>query len=115
MRNSAIIVSVVILLSVIGCAHHPKYGGYWTGHSALSNRGSIATLNATANSPSSTPADRGRAICRLFAYHLRPGCSTADVRLVLTDTHWLQSTNLYVFNALLGWLPLEMKPDTTQF
>ena len=115
MRNSAIIVFVVILLSVIGCVHHPRYGGYWTGHSALSNRGSIATLNVTANSQSSSPTDRGRAICRLFAYHLRPGCSAADVRLVLTDTRWLQATNLYVFNDLLGWLPLEMPPDTTAY
>jgi hypothetical protein len=27
----------------------------------------------------------------------------------------LQATNLYVFNDLLGWLPLEMPPDTTAY
>lgn len=70
----------------------------------------IASLNAVANDVTADPETRCHAIFRLFEDFVKPGCTLAELRMVLADTRWLQKTNLQTITALGGAIPVEFGP-----
>ena len=114
MRNSNFII-LASLLFLVGCAKQHDQAGYWSGRSVLPNRGSVAMLNVSANSPSLIQEKRAHAIYTLFAYHVRPGFSAADMHTVLKDTSWLKTANLTRLELLAGWIPVNSGSDRTLF
>src|SRR5215218_7021741 len=115
MRIIATIFSALTAIVFAGCAHHPGESLSWNDHTVLPKGESITSLNTLANNPASNRADRARAIFTLFAHHIRPGSSAADVRRVLADTNWMAAVNLYGVYALAGWIPVEIGSEDTVF
>lgn len=74
-----------------------------------------AALNRQANNPANSQAERSRAVFTLFAWHIPPGASAAQVHKVLTDTAWLRETRLFEINWLAGWIPIELNFKDTSF
>jgi hypothetical protein len=114
MRNSSIIILASLLIFLVGCAGQHE-AGYWSGRSVLSDRESVAALNVTANSSTLNQAERVRAIFTLFAHHVRPGFTAADMHSVLTDTSWMKITDLTRLELLAGWIPVDSGIDRTVF
>ena len=87
----------------------------WTGRTVLPSGQSVSFLNVLANDSSSSREERARAIFTLFAHHIRPGSSAAEVHAVLTSTNWMASANLYAVTALGGWVPVEYTLEDSVF
>lgn len=75
----------------------------------------IPALNETANSTSNTQEDRGRAIFTLFGRYLQPGCSSSELRQVLTDVGWLKDSELQRLGTWSGWIPISYPFEDTEF
>ena len=109
------IMTAVMLPAFTGCAPWRGESGSWRDPNELLRNEDVAALNALANDPAITPAERARAVFSLFSQHLRPGCSAAEVRRVLTDTAWLQETRLLAFRGSTDQTPVEMTSEDTVF
>lgn len=115
MRIVFSIFSTLTAIAFIGCAHHRGESLSWSGHTILPKGESVTSLNTLANTPAADRADRARAIFTLFAHHIRPGSSAADVHRVLADTNWMGEVNLDGIYALQGQVPLDMTSGDTSF
>ena len=108
-----IVITLSLLLS--GCAHGKDKTLSGGVHYALLKGQSIAELNVRANNPTNSQAGRALAVFTLFRHHIRPGASAPEVHRVLTDTRWLQRTDLYGVYALRGKIPVQMTFEDTVF
>lgn len=108
------IVSWLTVIVLAGCAHDAARAP-WNGRTILPDGQSIAALNILANDEKSTQEVRAKAVFTLFAHHIRPGFSAAQVRAVLTDTNWVSETNLYGVYSLKGKVPVDWTFDNTVF
>jgi hypothetical protein len=115
MRIFFVISTVVVGVALFGCAHDHAEKLSWNYHSILARGESIATLNAKANEKVNDQAECARSVFTLFAYHIRPGSSAAEVHRVLTNASWLQDTHLYGVRALGGWSAVPLTSDGTVF
>lgn len=70
----------------------------------------ISSLNVLANDVSADPEARCHAIFQLFDDFAKPGCTVAALRTVLTDTRWVQKTNVHAITAVGGFIPVELGP-----
>jgi hypothetical protein len=110
-----IIFSTLTAIALVGCAHHRSESLSSSGHTILPKGESVTALNAFANNSASNRADRARAIFKLFAHHIRPGASAAEVHSVLADTNWMGDVNLYRVYVPPDFLPVEMTSEDTVF
>ena len=102
---SLLLPGLAILAS--GCAHDRER---WDDGSIAKNVSfsgeNIAALNGVANDPAKGQEDRARAIFVLFARFVHPGCSSTEVRKVLTDVSWLRSSSIQAVRCYGGWGPI---------
>jgi hypothetical protein len=109
------ILPTLLVIILAGCAHNRAESLSWNGRTILPGGQSIVSLNALANNSACTRDERARAIFNLFAHHIRPGASAAQVHAVLTDTNWMSDVNLYRIRALGGWAPVELNFEDSVF
>jgi hypothetical protein len=109
LRNCALL--AFILAS--GCAHNPPSVMAASAQSAPFNAPtnqletqSIASLNAIANDNSADPDQRCLAIFSLFQQFVKSASTPSDISAALTDTRWLEKTNIHGFYVLSGWIPV---------
>lgn len=69
----------------------------------------ILSLNAKANNPAAGPDERCLSIFALFRDFIKPGCTPQEIHGVLTDTRWLELTNILGIYVLAGWIPVDFK------
>ena len=67
----------------------------------------VASLNATANDTAATPDERCNAIFSLFRHFIKPGSTAPEIHSVLTDTRWLEQTNIHGIYLLGGMIPVD--------
>jgi hypothetical protein len=113
MHRDFTIISIALLLCLVRVAH--CVGESWDGHTVLTSAESIAALNTIANNLGNHRAERARAVFKLFANYIKPGQTAAEVHKVLTDTAWLQDTNLHGVYDIAGWVPVELTTEDTVF
>ena len=110
-RFSVLALSFFILFCYIVC----HKANIWGGHSILSNWSSLSTLNSTANNPLISRDKRANAIFTIFAYHIRPGCASAEVHSVIPETSWLKAEDISTVGDFAGWLPIEHGSNTVYY
>jgi hypothetical protein len=101
MRILVPILSIASLLTFFGCVHDSAE--------------SVSALNVQANNASKSQGERAHAIFTLFAHHLRPGSSSADVRRVLANTNWLHDTRLIAIPDSGPGLPIRVTSEDSAF
>jgi hypothetical protein len=114
-----ILLSTFLLASLlsVGCkTENQAIAPIWESWDDTSSKLSIETvesLNAIAKDSIFPREDRARAVFKLFANYIRPGFTAEEVHKVLTDTSWLQDTNLFCPLLRTGWRPVsgEMPRD----
>jgi hypothetical protein len=98
----------------LGRAHAPAASMSWDGQTSLPGE-SVADLNVRANNSTAGQGDRARAVFTLFARHIHPESSEAEVHRVLGSPNWLRETHLFSVRILVGKVPVEMTPEDTVF
>ena len=96
-----------LLVLLWGCAHKPAASRLWRESSGLKSDDTAATLKAIANDESLPARYRALAVFRLFANHLHPGESSAEVHDALANSSWLQNAKIFGTGTGSGWAPVE--------
>jgi hypothetical protein len=83
-----------------GCAHYSP-------RTNILSAQTVASLNAIANDIGADPDERCSAIFSLFRHFIKPGSTPHEIQAVLTDTRWLEQTNVHGVYLLAGWIPVQ--------
>ena len=101
--------ALLVLVLACGCAHNLPRASLSTGQT-------VARFNAIANNLAADPDERCRAIFSLFQDFIKPDSVPHDIQAVLTDTRWLDRTNLIGIYVLAGSIPVDLDSlDVTPF
>ena len=96
------ICAFLVFLLASGCANHSV-------QTKISGTQTIATLNAKANNIDAASDERCKAIFTLIEQFMKPGSSPQEIQSVLTDTRWLEQTNVHGIYTVAGWIPVDWK------
>ena len=75
----------------------------------------LSSLNEIANDASRATADRRHAVFQLFAGHVRPGMTLAELAEVLAGAEWLRDEDVSVVTAIAGKIPVTWSSEDTVF
>lgn len=100
-KGGIFLAAALVGLVVCGCQQIGNRG-----RTILSNDESVESLNAKANDASLSQDVRARAIYSLFAHHIRPGATSAEVHQIITNANWINETHFAVQGVLFGWVPV---------
>ena len=92
--------ALLVILLACGCAHNSP-------RTKTPNAGKIASLNAIANDIAADPDERCSSVFSLFQQFIKAGSTPHEIHAVLTDTTWLEQTNVHGIYLLSGWIPVE--------
>jgi hypothetical protein len=67
----------------------------------------VAALNTTANNHAANPDERCISVFMLFRQFIKPGSTPQQIHEVLTNTEWLEQTNILGIYFLAGWIPVQ--------
>ena len=101
MSNRTRLSSAILVLAIAtGCAHRSI-------DSKASSEFTISSLNAKANDQATGPDERCLSIFSLFRDFIKPGSGPNEIHAALTDTRWLEQTNILGIYVLAGWIPVD--------
>lgn len=117
MNKAGLVYLLILAATLFGCAHDDAddADNHWSDRTSLPRGESVTSLNARANNAAVERDERARAVFTLFAHHIRPGFSGAEVRRVLGNTAWLKDIHLYGVRELAGWSAVPLTSDGTVF
>jgi len=87
----------------------------WDCVSALKSHAPIEELLRIANDRSCSSSERAKAICTIFANHIRPLSNSQQAFRTLTSSEWLDDSSLQGVYSLAGWVPVKWWDDRTVF
>ena len=99
MRILSAVIALCLAL-VVGCATKSSRTNAASGQT-------IASLNAAANDPAADAEKRCNSVFTIFRDFIKPGSTQQEIHEVLTDTAWLERTNIVGFYFLAGWIPVD--------
>ena len=113
-----IVLAAILLLA--GCGQRPeqpaKPMGWHPGESCLLSKATPARITEIANNSSLPLTERAKAVFTLFANHVGPGMTSAQVAAVLPNPRWLDESKIVGIYNLSGWVPVEFNmKDTVYF